>query len=90
MNTMIPNKLSFSLDVQDLPARARDVERESMMKISGGCYKSFFCYADYGRGEELGIVSVWWNGCRIEDADWACHTKHCPTNKRCRASTSVK
>ena len=35
MNTMIPNKLRFNLDLQDLPTRATQVTKEALV-LSGG------------------------------------------------------
>ena len=43
MNTIIPNELSFSFDVNDLPARAMQVSTEALSLPGGSCYSN-----DYG------------------------------------------
>jgi hypothetical protein len=76
MNTMIPNKARFDLNLQDLPARATEVDRESVMKVSGGgCLRYFKCFRTdgVGFGQPVTSVKVTWNGCRDEDGTWACN-----------------
>jgi hypothetical protein len=72
MNAMIPNEVRFDLDLQDLPARAIGVDQESMMKISGGCRRYFYCYSQKN-GNVVAEVTVWWGRCQLADADWACN-----------------
>ena len=76
MNMIIPNKVRFDLDLQDLPARASEVKPGSIRKISGsGCRRYFKCFRDDGSGSGQPVtgVSVWWDDCGDEDGTWACN-----------------
>jgi hypothetical protein len=42
MNTMIPNKLRFDLDLHDLPARASQVESEALSISGRGNCQNYF------------------------------------------------
>ena len=50
MNAIIPNKLKFDLDLQDLPARATQVSSEALSISAGsGCVNYRVFYPEEGR-----------------------------------------
>ena len=94
MNTIIPNELSFDLDLNDLPTRSSMVERSVAKVIEGG--RTWNCN---NRNNRLcGTVYVWWgsrgndvrNGYTdtAADARWACAQVYpnCCAGYTCRSS----
>ena len=82
MATMIPNKVRFGLDLNDLPARAVEIKRESMMELSAGdCANPEPPYGrvDYIRyvcGKDMRYISevrIHWGSCSRNEASEICN-----------------
>ena len=89
MNTIIPNELSFDLDLNDLPARASSVDEKDTMNLSGGRKTTWRCFSPDPLGRNAGLtagtVTIWW-GHTIGDASWACRKWRCAN---CQSSGEV-
>ena len=80
---MIPNKLQFDLDLQDLPARANKMDLEQTVKLMGGETTVWECHAGF-RGKCGILLSIHW-GHTPADAIWACRQRraNCCTYDAC-------
>ena len=83
MNTIMPNELSFDLDLNDLPTRASDVSKNRSTMMFGGRKITKWWCVDPGSPSTTGddfiySVSIWW-GHTEGDATWACKkVRSCP------------
>ena len=89
MNTIIPNELSFNLDLNDLPARVNSVAQNEVRKILGGnWWGAWACLKDGDASQYKGTVEIDWGG-RAADGKWGCNFAFAACDGRCEVKPTT-